>query len=223
MEDRAGAATKRRLLHAAAELFAARGFHGTTMRDIAARARVNLASGHYHYGSKQALYLAVLRDQFAHSRARLERRAPLPAPAQLRAAGRARLTALLHARLEVMLEALLGPPPTLHGALMMREMSDPTEALAVIVAEFIAPMTAELQAIVRQLAPGIDGVAARRCVLSIVGQALFYRFAMPVVLQLMGHRHYPADTSRAVAAHITGFSAAGVAASARRRRWRADA
>src|SRR5439155_1211487 len=59
---------------AASELFAERGFHRTTVRDIAARARVNVAAGHYHYGSKRALYLAVLRAQFADVRATLQAR-----------------------------------------------------------------------------------------------------------------------------------------------------
>ena len=41
-------ATKHRLLAAATELFAEHGFHGTTIRDIAARAGVNVAAGNYH-------------------------------------------------------------------------------------------------------------------------------------------------------------------------------
>ena len=70
--------TKDRLLTAAAELFAERGFHRTTVRDIAARARVNVAAGNYHYGSKRALYLAVLRAQFADVRATLRARGDRP-------------------------------------------------------------------------------------------------------------------------------------------------
>src|SRR5437773_10008882 len=66
--------TKDRLMAAASELFAERGFNRTTVRDIAARARVNVAAGHYHYGSKRALYLAVLRAQFGGVRATLQAR-----------------------------------------------------------------------------------------------------------------------------------------------------
>ena len=53
------------ILEAALEFFVERGFHGTTVRDIAQRAHVNLAAGHYHFGSKETLYLEVLRAQFA--------------------------------------------------------------------------------------------------------------------------------------------------------------
>src|SRR2546422_4120500 len=35
----------------------------------------------------------------------------------------------------------IGPPPGLHGTLMQREMCDPSEALPVIVEEFIRPVT----------------------------------------------------------------------------------
>src|SRR5438093_10487526 len=81
-------ATKDRLLTAAAALFAEHGFHGTKIRDIAARARVNVAAGNYHYGSKKALYLAVLRAQFAEIRARLAARGATRSPIELARLGR---------------------------------------------------------------------------------------------------------------------------------------
>src|SRR5256885_3785765 len=43
------------------------------------------------------------------------------------------LVDLLRARIKVMLDLLIGPPPGLHGTLMQREMCDPSEALPVIV------------------------------------------------------------------------------------------
>ncbi|HYD47994.1 MAG TPA: TetR family transcriptional regulator, partial [Terriglobales bacterium] len=73
MGTSASGETKDRLLAAAATLFAERGFHGTTMRQLAERGGVNLAASHYHYGSKRDLYLQVLRGQFADIRAELER------------------------------------------------------------------------------------------------------------------------------------------------------
>jgi len=52
--------TKARILDAAAQLFAREGFKGTTTRDIADRAGVNIAQVHYHWGSKEELWNAVL-------------------------------------------------------------------------------------------------------------------------------------------------------------------
>ena len=52
--------TKRRILDAAESLMGDKGFTSTSMRDITAAAKVNLASVNYHFGSKEALLAAVL-------------------------------------------------------------------------------------------------------------------------------------------------------------------
>jgi AcrR family transcriptional regulator len=51
--------TKARILSAAEEVFAARGFTGASTREIAARAGL-----HYHWASKETLYVAVFRSIF---------------------------------------------------------------------------------------------------------------------------------------------------------------
>ena len=55
-----------RILAAATREFALRGFAATTVDRIAARARLNKAMIYYHFGSKQGLYRAVLRDILHH-------------------------------------------------------------------------------------------------------------------------------------------------------------
>jgi len=54
-------ATKKRILDVAEELFMEHGFEATTLRQITAAAKVNLAAVHYHFGSKEELFEAVLR------------------------------------------------------------------------------------------------------------------------------------------------------------------
>jgi AcrR family transcriptional regulator len=54
------AETRREILRAAEESFAASGFVGATTRQVAARAGVNVATLHYHFGNKERLYRAVL-------------------------------------------------------------------------------------------------------------------------------------------------------------------
>lgn len=56
--------TKERLLQAATELFAQKGFHGTSTREITQRAGTNLSSLYFHWHSKENLYLAVHRHLF---------------------------------------------------------------------------------------------------------------------------------------------------------------
>jgi AcrR family transcriptional regulator len=57
--------THDRLIQAAREEFAARGFDGAKVDRITRRAGVNKAMLYYHFHSKNALYLAILREQFA--------------------------------------------------------------------------------------------------------------------------------------------------------------
>jgi AcrR family transcriptional regulator len=207
--------TKARLLAAASALFAERGFHATTIRDIAERAGVNVAAGNYHYGSKKALYLEVLRAEFAAVRARLVAGGATRAPSELARLRRRELEALLGRRVKVVLDLLVGPPPGLHATLMQREMCDPSEALPVIVEEFVRPMLGEMQAIVSRLAPRLERAAVERAALSVMGQALLYRFAMPAMLHMLGTAAYPAGLARELAEHVTAFSLGGLARLAR--------
>jgi len=209
--------TRDRLIAAASELFAERGFRATTIRDIAARAGVNVAAGNYHYGSKKALYLEVLRAQFALVRSRLAALGASPKPEELARLGRPALLRVLRTRVKVILDLLIGPPPSLHGTLMQREMVDPSEAMPVIVGEFIGPMMDEMQAIVAQLAPALDQRGVERCVQSIVGQGLFYRFTMPALLVMMDVPAYPRGLAAELTEHITEFSLGGLERLAARR------
>ncbi|HET7267122.1 MAG TPA: TetR/AcrR family transcriptional regulator [Oleiagrimonas sp.] len=53
--------TKERILDAAEELFAQRGFAGASLRQVTSKAEVNLAAVNYHYGSKDKLIEEVFR------------------------------------------------------------------------------------------------------------------------------------------------------------------
>lgn len=88
-----GGSTRERLLAAASELFAERGYERATVRDIAARAGVNQALLFRHFGSKRALFGEAV------ARGGLE---------QLRATPPDRLV-------EAMLTGMLTPPPGRDG------------------------------------------------------------------------------------------------------------
>jgi len=55
---------RERLIEAARQLFAAAGYDATSVRDITSRAKTNLGAITYHFGSKEALYHAVI-ERFA--------------------------------------------------------------------------------------------------------------------------------------------------------------
>ena len=55
--------TQIKLIEAAEMEFAERGFHGTSVRDITARAGVNVAAVNYHFESKEGLFVAMIRHR----------------------------------------------------------------------------------------------------------------------------------------------------------------
>jgi len=54
--------TRAKLIEAAGQLFAERGYDGAKVRDIVQRADVHLSALNYHFGSKAALYREVVRE-----------------------------------------------------------------------------------------------------------------------------------------------------------------
>ncbi len=65
-------ATRKSLLNAAAQLFAARGFDGASVAEVARRAGANKALINYHFGGKLELYRTILREMFAELLSRVE-------------------------------------------------------------------------------------------------------------------------------------------------------
>ena len=55
--------TRNRLLRSTESIFASLGFGGLTMREVARRSQTNLASAHYHFGSKEAMVLEMLKSR----------------------------------------------------------------------------------------------------------------------------------------------------------------
>jgi AcrR family transcriptional regulator len=60
------------IMEAAESLFAEKGFSGTSVRDIAEAAQVNLAMISYYFGSKEKLMEAMFRHRGAHFKIQLE-------------------------------------------------------------------------------------------------------------------------------------------------------
>src|SRR5215475_11491172 len=65
-------ATRKSLLDAAASLFAARGFDGVSVAEVARLAGANKALINYYFGGKLQLYRTVVREMFAELLGRIE-------------------------------------------------------------------------------------------------------------------------------------------------------
>jgi AcrR family transcriptional regulator len=63
--DADAAATKARVLHAASKLVSERGIEGTSIRDVAAAAKVSLATVVHYFGNKEGLYEACIAAMYA--------------------------------------------------------------------------------------------------------------------------------------------------------------
>jgi AcrR family transcriptional regulator len=192
--------TRQRLLEAAGEVFAERGFRNATIREICRQAQANLAAVNYYFGDKESLYAAVMK--YAHACA-LEKY-----PLAQRESEEVPAADRLHAFIRYLLLSIFdkGPPAWL-GKLMAREMIEPTQALDDLVATIIYPMSQKLGAIVRELLGGqAPDDLVHRCQMSIIGQCLHYRNARPVIQRLFpGYQYLQEDIVR-MADHITRFS-----------------
>ena len=60
--ERPDSDTKRMIIESSMKLFAAKGFNGTSMRDIAKAVGTTLPTIYYYFGNKEDLYQSVLRE-----------------------------------------------------------------------------------------------------------------------------------------------------------------
>jgi len=197
--------TRARLLHAAARLFAERGFARVTVRDICKKARANVAAVNYHFGGKDGLYRAVMRHAMetmqATTAAASEAGRGLPAAERIRA------------YVSVFADRLLGVHhETWIHQLMLREMSDPTPALAMVAEEVLKPRMAYLSGAIAELlhcAP--DDPRVLRCALSVTCQFNSMLWTRAVAKLLDAEAGVPGSIDE-IAEHIARFSLGGMTA-----------
>lgn len=191
---------RERLIQAAGEVFAERGFRHATVRDICRRANVNIASVSYYFKSKEELYTDVLDFAFRQSRQRFPG-GPDPAGA---GTPESRISEFIR---EFLARLLDEGRPAWFGKLMAREIVEPTGALDGIIEKAIRPLHQSLGALVREfLGGGAAEEEVRRHVFSILGQCLFYRHAKPVIERLYpDFRYDEAEIGRA-ARHIASVA-----------------
>jgi AcrR family transcriptional regulator len=97
--------TRDRILVAAADLFAARGFHGTSTRDIARAVGVRQPSLYSHFATKQLILAALLDADLVPALRRIDRMLAADGPCAPR----------LHAWLHVDVNAILSLPFDVRG------------------------------------------------------------------------------------------------------------
>ncbi|HET6423881.1 MAG TPA: CerR family C-terminal domain-containing protein [Planctomycetaceae bacterium] len=197
--------TKQRLINAAGEIFADKGYEAASIRDICQRADANLAAVNYHFGEKRQLYVAAVR----HAQCCRQEDIPFPDwPAEMPAVER------LRAFIETMFARMLaGDRPRWHLEIMLRELARPTEACATVVEDYIRPMADKLRSILLDLLPEQLTEQQRWMIgFSIVGQILFYYVHQPIIRLLIGHVGIEPIPLDQLADHVARFTLAAIGA-----------
>jgi TetR/AcrR family transcriptional regulator, regulator of cefoperazone and chloramphenicol sensitivity len=192
--------TRERLLIAAGEVFAEKGFDKATVREICQAANVqNIAAVNYYFGDKERLYIESVKR--AHQ-VQIEQ-VPLPqwnadTPPEQK----------LRGFIQTMVARLTGDSwLPWQEQLMMREVANPTAAVAELVQQFIRPHFELLLTIIDELIPSATPEIKRHQIaFSIVGQCLHYKVARPFIKLLVGQDETKAYTHDQLSEHIFQFS-----------------
>lgn len=179
-------ATRAALIRAGVELFGRRGFDGTTTREIAAEAGVNIAGIAYHFGGKSGLHRACGE---AIAEIVLEHVGEIPLPTAaiglLPQAAAAELVVLAVTRLA---RFILGRPEAEAVArFMVREQMDPTETFTALYERLIRPRH---EAMCRIFARATGEEATSEEVIiavsALFGQIMFFRVGRATALARLG-------------------------------------
>ncbi|MDB5799858.1 MAG: transcriptional regulator, TetR family [Rhodocyclales bacterium] len=199
--------TRSALLAAATEVFLEHGLRAARVQDIAERAGIRLSAISYHFGGKEALYLAVLQQ---HAEAAI---AHMPiAPPDPGLPLKERFAFFVRALAYRMLDE---DSPSRIGQLLVREVISPTPALDVMFERFTKPQAQVLFGLIKEiLGARTPPKVLLRAMLSVVGQCMMYRVGMPMVERLSPGFQQRKGWLDEVVAHVIEFSWAGLQAMA---------
>lgn len=206
MENAHKTDTKWRILCAARNAFAEHGPANARIRDICERAQANVAAVNYHFGNKDKLYVAVLRDYLLR---KLERH-PHDTDVTSDSPPRERLRVFIRSLLAQFLNDDDAVSEKL-GRLLTQEFIDPSsEYSSSLLEEQILPLHRLLLQILREMLPHASDREVARCALNIVGQCLHSCLA-PKALRFQAPELALAPANLdAVTSFILDFSLGGI-------------
>jgi AcrR family transcriptional regulator len=206
IKEKQNTPTRERILSQAEILFAQKGFHAVSVREITTAADSNLAAVNYHFGNKKNLYLCVFREKMS-PRADIIRGYFESILSKKENPGIGDIFGALG-------EAFLGGPMTdaerkMHIDLMHREMSHPTEAFKLIVEEEMKPFYGDLiKQLKSSMAEAIDEDRMMLSILSMLAITFYFNNAREHVTQITGHK-YDDEFKTILVNYIAAFSEKG--------------
>ncbi len=194
--------TRSRLVDAAGQVFAEKGFRAANIREICQLALANVAAVNYYFGDKERLYLETVRAAYRVCNEQV----PLPEWPTATPPDRK-----LRDFVQMLLSRILADrEPAWHMQLWMRELAEPTAACAAWVQEYVRPMAAILIGIMAESVPHADLTQLHLLSSSVFGQCLHYRLNQPAIILLVGEKEYGTYTVDFLADHITRFTLAAL-------------
>jgi AcrR family transcriptional regulator len=136
------------ILRAAEQLFAQKGYHATTMREVAAAAGVGLSLLVYHFKNKDSLYYAIFENRQYINEERLKRLESIDL------SGPAALEAIVDAFIEPVLALHESPDDIWYARLVLREASDPSSQERPVISTLFDPMARAFIAALEKTLPG---------------------------------------------------------------------
>ncbi len=198
-----GVETRQKLLEAATEIFARKGFRSTRVAEICKLAGANVAAVNYHFGSKVALYAQVWREAFAEAAKAL----PIDGGVDPRARPADRLKGFIRS----MVCRILRHGQSGSGRLLLGEMSQPTPEIARIRHACIEPIQDHLRRIVAELLE--TDPAGRHCdlaMMSILNQMLAIGFRAGRKPPILGGGTFDDSEIEELIEHLCRFSLGGL-------------
>ena len=199
--------SRQRLLEAAGQVFAEKGFDRSTGKEICEKARTNTAAINYYFGGMKELYTAVVWE--AHNRfVTFE-------AASAAIAGKGDAKARLEAVLDLAVRTITGPEFASWAIRVLgREVVAPTSALDELRSQQIIPKSRLLRGIVGELmglAPDHPAVA-RGCISVIAPCLMLLVFDRSTLKQVFPQIAFGPEDAAALAKHMTHFALAGLSA-----------
>jgi len=195
--------TRTKLLDAAGQVFADSGFQAATVREICARAGVNIALVNYHFGDKLELYTEVLRHSVGASGNGIINQA-LNSTAPPEEA----FCELIHAML---LRVCRADRPGWHFRLMMHEFAQPTPAMASVLDETMRPVYDRFRQLIGSMLDlPADNDQVRLATHSVIAQVVHYGHGRHVISRVWPELEMNPERIAQISAHIADFSLAGI-------------
>ena len=198
--------TKEKILKVSAKLFAEKGFYGTSIRDIAKQAKVNVAAINYHFGSKKNLYLEVIQEIFLSHAEKIRKEFIFNIKNSPKNDPECVISVLSKA---VLLSKLPEDERKVVFSLLVRELTDPSEAFPVIAKHALLPL---VENVAKELNKFIKTQKENLVltVLSIISQIIFFNFFSRWVKDAVNFPEYDEKTKEKIIQHIIKFSLKGL-------------